>query len=108
MWYLKSNLGGEAEKLISHLSATADNYTTAWRLLQERYDNHRIIVTTTMQQLLDQPNAGPSASSIKQLHDTTKECLHALNNIGIDTASWDPMLLHILIKKTGSKHTRSI
>lgn len=99
MWYLKSNLGGEAEKLISHLSATAENYVTAWNLLQERYNNKRVIVTTLIQQLLEQPISGSSVAGLKQLHDTTQECLHALNNIGIDTASWDPMLNHVLLKK---------
>lgn len=99
MWYLKSILGGEAEKIISHLSATADNYTTAWTLLEERYDNQRIIVSTIIQQLLDQPNAGQSAAAIKALHDTTQECLHELNNIGIDTTSWDPILFHTLVRK---------
>lgn len=99
MWYLKSTLGGEAEKLISHLSATAENYAIAWKLLQERYNNQRVIVATLIKQLLDQPTAAPSDASIKQLHDTTQECLHALKNSGIDTTSWDPILLHILVKK---------
>lgn len=99
MWYLKSNVAGEAGKLISHLSATADNYDTAWKMLQERYNNQRVLVATIIQQLLDQPSGGSSAAAIKQLHDITQECLHALQNIGVNTTTWDPILLHLLVKK---------
>ena len=52
-----------------------------------------------MQQLLDQSTAGPLAATIKQLNDITQEWLYALNNIGIDTTSWDPILFQLFIKK---------
>ena len=45
-------------------SATAENCGTAWDLLQERYNNLRVLVTTLIQQILDQPNAGPSTAAI--------------------------------------------
>ena len=40
--YLKSSLSGEAERLISNLPMTASNYTSAWKLLVERYENKRL------------------------------------------------------------------
>ncbi|XP_073821396.1 uncharacterized protein [Musca autumnalis] len=95
MWYLKANLTGEAENLISHISATAENYEAAWKILQDRYNNKRVLVASLIHQLIDQP----SAASIKQLHDVTQECLHALKNVGVDTSSWSPILLHLLSKK---------
>ncbi|XP_073821407.1 uncharacterized protein [Musca autumnalis] len=99
MWYLKANLTGEAENLISHISATAENYEAAWEILQDRYNNKRVLVASLIHQLIDQPSTGSSAASIKQLHDVTQECLHALKNVGVDTPSWSPILLHLLSKK---------
>ncbi|XP_073814297.1 uncharacterized protein [Musca autumnalis] len=112
MWYLKANLTGEAENLISHISATAENYDAAWKMLQDRYNNKRVLVASLIHQLVDQPSTGSSAASIKQLHDVTQECLHALKNVGVDTSSWSPMLLHLLSRKldrsTYSQYERSI
>lgn len=99
MWYLKANLSGEAEKFISHFSTTEDNYHSAWKMLQERYNNKRILVANLVEKILSQPTATSNGSSIKSLHDTTRECLLALENIGVETKSWAPLLLQILMKK---------
>ncbi|XP_061399494.1 uncharacterized protein LOC133335208 [Musca vetustissima] len=98
MWYLKTNLSGEAGKLISHLSLKEDNYKTAWMLLQERYNNKRVLVSTLVERILSQPNGTSSTASIKVLHDTTKECMLALNNLQIDTTSWDALLCNVQIQ----------
>lgn len=99
MWYLKSNVSGEAAKLINHLSLSEENYKTAWTLLQERYANKRVIVATLVDKILNQPTGTLSSASIKTLHDTTKECLLALNNLNINTASWDAIMIQLMIKK---------
>lgn len=70
MWYLKSNLTGEAEKLIRHLGATEDNYDTAWAMLQDRYNNIRLLSSALMQRLLGQSYNPSSVGSIRNLHDT--------------------------------------
>ncbi|XP_037896153.1 uncharacterized protein LOC119641505 [Glossina fuscipes] len=99
MSYLKVNLTGEAERLISYLTTTEENYVSAWTTLQERYNNKRILASTLVEKIISHPATTSSATSIKTLHDTTRECLLALNNIGIKTDEWDSILLHILIKK---------
>lgn len=100
MWYLKTHLSGEAERLIRHLPLSDENYLSAWKLLTDRYNNKRLLVSALLHQLLGQPSLNTeSPNGIKGLHDTTRECILGLHNIGIDTASWSPMLLHLLIKK---------
>ncbi|XP_037926691.1 uncharacterized protein LOC119661419 [Hermetia illucens] len=84
MWYLKSNLRVEAERLIRHLPITDENCDIAWTTLTNHYSNQRLMV---------------SPSALKKLHDVTKECLAGLKNFNINIASWDPILLHILLKK---------
>jgi hypothetical protein len=100
MWYLKNHVIGDAERLIRHLSLTERNYTTAWNMLEERFNNKRVLSTALIQRLLDQPTTtGNDANSVKAMHDNIKETLSALNNIGIPTDQWDPLLLCILTKK---------
>ncbi|XP_037910069.1 uncharacterized protein LOC119650916 [Hermetia illucens] len=100
MWYLKSNLKGEAERLIRHLPITDENYDLAWTTLTNRYSNQRLRVATLLDRLTQQPMiTSDSPSALKKLHDITKECLAGLKNFNINIASWDPILLHILLKK---------
>ncbi|XP_075150824.1 uncharacterized protein LOC142224932 [Haematobia irritans] len=99
MWYLKNHVMGEAASLIAHLAITEDNYPTAWQLLEHRYNNKRVMAATAIQRLLDQPSGAGSLSALKRLHDTTKQCLAALSNMGLQTSSWDPLLIHLLVKR---------
>lgn len=43
MQYLKSSVRGDAAKLISNLEITNDNFSLAWQLLNNRYDNKRAL-----------------------------------------------------------------
>lgn len=107
MSYLKSFLNGEAANLIQHLQVTKDNFEAAWTILKTRYDNKRLQVSTILEKLIQQPNCvTDSANSLKMLHDTSNECMHALKVIGINTDEWNPILHHLLIKKLDAKtHT---
>lgn len=44
MHYLQASLKGEAADVISSLELSAENYSEAWAMLTERYDNQRVIV----------------------------------------------------------------
>ncbi|XP_055370715.1 uncharacterized protein LOC129605155 [Condylostylus longicornis] len=101
MWYLKTNLIGEAEKLIRHLPISDQNYNIAWKILTERYDNKRLLVSSIIDKFLNQPSLTPGSSkSIKQMFDTTNECVLSLENSGFNVVgSWDPILLQIIYKK---------
>ena len=100
MHYLKSHLSNNALKLIQHLNISDANYTAAWDILNARFNNKRLLVGNYLDLLLNQPICThESASLLKQLHDTTQEMMHCLNNIGIETTNWDPVKVHILVKK---------
>jgi len=99
MWYLKTNINGETERLIRHLSLTEANYSTAWKTLEERFYNKRVLSNTLIQKLLDHSIITNDSKTIKSLHDNVKETFSALNNIGIETDKWEPLLLCLLTKK---------
>ena len=107
MWYLKTNLTGEAERLIRHLSLTDSNYDTAWTILKDRFSNKRVLTATLIQQMLDVPNVASDAGAIKDFHDIVQENLAAISNMEVDTANWDPLLLQLLVKKL-DRHTHGL
>ncbi|XP_073841434.1 uncharacterized protein [Musca autumnalis] len=86
-------------EFVSHLALTEENYKTAWMLLQDRYNNKRILVSTLVEKIINQPTGISSTASIKALHDTTRECMLALKNLDIDTSSWDALLIQLITKK---------
>lgn len=103
MQHLKTKLKGEAEKLVQHLGISAENYASCWELLTHRYDNKRLLFTSYINTLLNQPNIQqPTAASIRKLHDVMRECLNGLKNIGLDITNWDPIVVHLLVQKLDS------
>nr|XP_022910534.1 uncharacterized protein LOC111421598 [Onthophagus taurus] len=53
-----------------------------------------------LDKILDFPKLSiESSEKIKELHDTTSECLQAISNIGIVTEPWGPMISRILVRK---------
>lgn len=100
MHYLKTNLKGNAAKLIAHLNITDEDYLAAWRIVTDRYHNKRLLVTNYLTILMALPSANQeSANFLRTLHDTLRECLHALNNLEVDTSTWDSILSIIILKK---------
>ncbi|CAG9133832.1 unnamed protein product [Plutella xylostella] len=100
MQHLKGKLKGEAERLIQHLHIAAENYDTAWEILLHRFSNHQILFTNQIEVFLNQPNVHKQTSfELKRLHDTSMECIHAIHNLGVDTSTWDPLLVHLISKK---------
>lgn len=101
MQHLKGKVKGEAEGLIQHLNISAENYETAWDILTHRYNNPQILFTTQMDIFLNQAPITKQSSyhAFKKLHDTTTQCINSIRNLGIDIATWDPILVHLLSKK---------
>lgn len=44
-YYLKGTLSGEAANLIKTISASEANYDSAWKILESRYHNKRMLAT---------------------------------------------------------------
>lgn len=98
--YLKGYLTGEAEQLIRQLPITAANYIECWSQLEARYNNINYLSNCILKRLINQKIATKESSvQLKELIDTTTDCLHALNNIGIDVKSWDIIVIYIVSNK---------
>ncbi|KAI5651448.1 hypothetical protein NE865_00692 [Phthorimaea operculella] len=98
--YLKSFISGEAEQLLRNISITNDNYQKCWELLKSRYDNKKYLSNCILKRLLSQKTASvESASFLKEMIDTSTDCLNALSNIGVNVTTWDIIVVHILTLK---------
>lgn len=98
--YLKGNLSGEAQSLLSNFSTTEANYDEAWKLLVRRYNNKRYNSNAVLKTLFSIKKLHTeSANAIKYLLDTTSTCLKSLTNMGIDTNTWDAIIVFLTVSK---------
>ncbi|KAI5631036.1 hypothetical protein NE865_16251 [Phthorimaea operculella] len=101
--YLNSYLEGEASRVISNLEVSAANYSEAWRLLCERYNNEKQLITNHLNSLCNiQPVQRDSAKSLRFLIDHVSKHLRALKTLGEPTESWDTLIIHLISAKLDS------
>lgn len=98
--YLKSYLTGEAEQLLRNIPVSGTNYARCWTQLEQRYNNKKYLSHCILKRLLSQKNATTeSPGFLKDLMDTSTDCLSALSNLGIDVSTWDIIVIHLLSLK---------
>ncbi|KAL0839852.1 hypothetical protein ABMA28_016477 [Loxostege sticticalis] len=98
--YLKSYLTGEAEQLVRHLPITSDNYSMCWDLLENRFNNKKYVTNCILKRFFGQKNiVSENSSALKDMFDTTNECLNALKNNGVKTENWDIIVIYLLSSK---------
>lgn len=101
--YLNSYLEGEAAHVISNLEVSSANYDEAWKLLCERYNNEKQLISNHLNSLCNlQPVSRDSSKDLKFLIDHISKNLRALNTLGEPTASWDTLVIHLVTSKLDS------
>ncbi|XP_023218015.1 uncharacterized protein LOC111620330 [Centruroides sculpturatus] len=98
--YRALEISREAEQLLHSIEVSDGNYTEAWKILQDRYENERQIINSHLKALFQQPRARTdSASEIKRLLDTTVKHVRALAVLKLPTDHWDHILVYTLSNK---------
>jgi len=96
MHYLKTCVTGEAARLVGNLSISGDNFAIAWNLLIARYENKRFMISAQLDRITSlKPLKTKSAQGLRTL---LTEATAALRSLGCAVHSWDPLLLHHLVK----------
>lgn len=98
--YLKAHLAGEAEQLLRHIPVTDANYNESWSLLKKRFSNKKYLSNCLLSRLTSQTNiSSVSSKAIKDLLDTTCDCLNGLKNLGLQTDAWDVIVIFLISAK---------
>ena len=70
--HLNQNLGGEAKSCLQGLAVTADNYSVAVRLLQDRFGRKERVIFCHLESLLALPVPANTPDKLWQLLDSTR------------------------------------
>ena len=94
--YLRSLLDKTALQAIERFFLTAENYTAAWRLLNERFGNEQISISSYMNKILNiSPVYLPNVRSFRELYDNVESNLRALENFGVSYEQFGSLLIPI-------------
>ncbi|XP_013194101.2 uncharacterized protein LOC106137743 [Amyelois transitella] len=98
--YLKSSLKGSAELVIDSVEFSASNYTIAWELLLNRYNNSSMLIHNHVKALFTiQKLTKESYHMLRRLIDTILKNLRALKMLGGPTEHWDTLVIFIVTSK---------
>lgn len=100
--YLRSSLEGSALLVIKSLQFSAANYDVAWKLICDRYDNKRMLISNHVKSLFNVQQVQRDASSsfhLKRLVDNFVKNLRSLTTLGEPTNNWDTLLIYMLSSK---------
>lgn len=99
-FYLRAALSGDALNSIKCLEITANNYTVAWKSLNVRYNNKKVLVQAHVKALYDlETVSGESAVKLRQLADEISGHMRALESLGQEPIKWGPLLVHLIAIK---------
>ena len=83
--YLKAELIGNAQTVISGLELTNNNYEVAVKLLQERYGNKQLMLDAHHNKLMELPVATNTTTKLRATFDTIEKHLRSLESLGENT-----------------------
>jgi hypothetical protein len=96
--YLISSLKDEAKQLIMNLPVTLDNFTVAWNLVTQRYNNIKLIAMKHVKQLVQMPQVkGREAASLRKLINHVSSHTNALKALNLQASMHDLILNHLLL-----------
>ena len=98
--YLQGFLEGDALKCISGLSLTENNYDQAKVILENRYGNKQLIISTHMSSLVKlAPVKTNDITSLRRLYDEIESHVRSLLTLGIDIKNYGSMLTTVILEK---------
>ncbi|XP_045774363.1 uncharacterized protein LOC123873546 [Maniola jurtina] len=98
--YLKSSLKGSAALVIDSVEFSSDNYSVAWELLLNRFNNNKLLIHSHIKALFTlQAMTKEAPDLLRNLIDSYLKNLRALKILGEPVDSWDTILIYIIVSK---------
>lgn len=105
--YLLSVLTKEARTLVESIEVTAINFDVAWQMLEQRFENKKMISRALMNSFLEsEPIKRESYDALVNLIDSYERNLLQLRKIGLPTKGWSHLLAHILYTRLDAETQR--
>ncbi|CAB3235858.1 unnamed protein product [Arctia plantaginis] len=105
--YLRTSLEGSAAVVIQSIEISACNYTVAWNVLCERFDNKRLLIHNHISAIFNIDTITKESSvTLKGLIDQLNKNLRSLESLGEPVKHWDTLLIYIITRKLDSKTFR--
>ena len=93
-------MSGEALNVIQSIPVTNENYQNAWKALNDRYNNKKVMVNYHLSELFNlKPLSNENFSALRSLLDNTNKQIRALKSLGRPVEEWDDILIHLLSNK---------
>ena len=99
--YLRSYLEKDALHAIAGINLTNDNYDKAWSLLEERYGNPQLIITTHMNELfkLRRITSEKDLLGMRKLYDDVENHVRCLKSLGVTGDQYGPLLAPVIMDR---------
>ncbi|KAJ8963827.1 hypothetical protein NQ317_003836 [Molorchus minor] len=98
--YLKSTLKGDASSVIESIEVSNENYTIAWTLLIETFEDTARIKQKHVKALFElEPVVKDSYVSLKQLLNNSRKHIRSLKALEEPVDSWDTLLVYLISTK---------
>ncbi|XP_055605437.1 uncharacterized protein LOC129753629 [Uranotaenia lowii] len=105
--YLRSSLQGDALKEINNIELSEANYDVAWKTLEVRYENKKLIVKAHLDALFALESLKKeSYDGLNFLVSEFEKNLMMLQKIGEHTESWSTILVYMLCARLDSATLR--
>ncbi|XP_058449319.1 uncharacterized protein LOC131429285 [Malaya genurostris] len=106
--YLKLSLRGAALGLIDSLPITEDNYKIAYEMIEQRYNNPKLLIQKHTRELFELKSLEfESATGLRNLFDAARKHLRCLENLSQPVSSWDALLIHLMSNKLDHESRRN-
>ena len=99
--YLKTFLNESASGCISGLTLTTKYYDEAVKILEERFDNTQILISTFMQQfvLLPKIKSANDTSGLRKLFDKVENSVRNLKTLSVEPETYGSLLVPLINEK---------
>ena len=107
MYYLKTNVEGEAAELIQNYHVEGDSFSRAWALFKDTYENMRLQVKAHLTKWhATKPASSESAEEIRRIANATNNLIEGMNNLK-RTPICDDILVYFTVDRLDTNTRRA-